>query len=93
MTAILKITTIPEILELSLGEVIVANPLSDHAWARASWGGVSIYIYIYIHTVCIIFFSDESRPSLSVSKESHKGDRFFFVLHATKLCRSELLCV
>ena len=40
-------------------------------------GGEHIYIYIYIHTVCIIFFSDESRPSLSVSKESHKGDRFF----------------
>ena len=32
--AILKDTKIAEIFKLSLGEVIVANPLTDHAWAR-----------------------------------------------------------
>ena len=52
-----------ETLELSLGEVIVAHPLADHAWGRTSpspfptlvchagrgGGGEHIYIYIYIY--------------------------------------------
>ena len=53
-----------ETLELSLGEVIVAHPLADHAWGRTSpfpfptlvchAGGVSIYIYIYVCTHILV---------------------------------------
>ena len=63
MPTILKLTKIPDFLDLSLGEVFVANPLTDHAWApappfpfprRSVMGGVSLCIYIYIYLcVCV----------------------------------------
>ena len=47
-----------ETLELSLGEVIAAHPLADHAWGHhpspsPHWsvirGGEHIHIYIYVY--------------------------------------------
>ena len=46
-----------DVLELSLGEVIVAHPLTDHAWGAmvcrgGGGGGGTTYMHIYIYT-CI----------------------------------------
>ena len=49
LPTILKIAKIPEILELSLGEVIVANPLTDHAWARTPPFPFPTHIYIFFY--------------------------------------------
>ena len=69
-----------ETLELSLGEVIVAHPLADHAWGRtppfpfpttvchAGGGGVSIYYLeknIYnCISVCSLYAAAHASPRL-----------------------------